>query len=140
MLYIKSGLDIPESELHFTFSRSGGPGGQNVNKVNTKVTLEFDVISSPSLTDEQKQKLLHRLGNRISKDGVLQIVSTQFRTQKANREAAQRRFVDLMTAALHERPRRKKTKVPKRIKEARLKAKKQRGVLKASRLKKDWEK
>ena len=135
MIKIKPGLNLPEDEIRFTFSRSGGPGGQNVNKVNTRVTLWFDVSASSSLSDEQKQKLQHRLGNRITRDGTLQIISAQFRTQKANREDALRRFVELVAAALHERPRRKKTKIPKRAKEARLQAKKQRGALKTSRKK-----
>lgn len=139
MIEIKPGLILLEEEIRFTFSRSGGPGGQNVNKVNTKVTLWFDVLGSPSLTEEQKQKIQHRLGNRITKDGMLQIVSAQFRTQKANREDAQRRFVDLLAAALQDRPKRKKTRIPKRVKEARLTAKKKRAALKVSRLKKDWD-
>ena len=138
MIEIKPGLTLQQDEIRFTFSRSGGPGGQNVNKVNTKVTLWFDVTASPSLSDDQKQKLQHRLGNRVTKDGILQIVSAQFRTQKANREDVLRRFVELITAALKDRPRRKKTGIPKGVKEARLQAKKHRGALKASRMKKDW--
>ena len=138
MIEIKPGLTLQEDEIRFTFSRSGGPGGQNVNKVNTKVTLWFDVTASPSLSDDQKQKLQHRLGNRITRDGILQIVSAQFRTQKANREDVLRKFVELVAAALKDRPRRKKTRIPKGVKEARLQAKKQRGALKASRMKKDW--
>jgi ribosome-associated protein len=133
MIEINRQLIIPEDEVRFTFSRSGGPGGQNVNKVNTKVTLWFDVLGSPSLSEDQKQKIQHRLGNRITKDGILQIVSAQFRTQKANREDAERRFAHLLANALQDRPRRKKTRIPKRVNEARLQTKKRRSMLKASR-------
>lgn len=138
MIEIKPGLSLPDDELRFTFSRSGGPGGQNVNKVSSKATLWFNVVESPTLSEMQKQKLLQRLGNRISKDGVLQIVSAQFRTQKANREDALQRFATLLSAALHEQRVRKKTRVPRRVKETRLKSKKRKGMLKASRVKK-WD-
>src|SRR5664280_3566590 len=81
---------------------SGGPGGQNVNKVATKVTLTFDVAASPSLTDAQRDRIRARLATRISKDGVLQVVSQRHRTQGANRAAALERFVELLRDALAE--------------------------------------
>jgi len=102
MIEIAPGLAIPDAELAFTASRSGGPGGQNVNKVATKVTLTFDVAASPSLTDAQRDRIRARLATRISKDGVLQVVSQRHRTQGANRAAALERFVELLRDALAE--------------------------------------
>lgn len=136
MIDINPRISIPDEEVRFTFSRSGGPGGQNVNKLNTKVMLLFDVQASQTLSDEQKKMILHRLGNRISNEGVLQVVAMQHRTQRANREEALRRFAALLSAALHKQAPRKKTRVPRRAKEARLRSKKRRGALKASRTRK----
>lgn len=102
MIEIVPGLAVPDAELAFAASRSGGPGGQNVNKVATKVTLTFDVASSPSLTDAQRSRILVRLVTRISKDGVLHVVSQRHRTQGANRTAALERFVELLREALAE--------------------------------------
>ena len=65
------GLEIPEGELEFVASRSGGPGGQNVNKVSSRVTLRFDVGHSGSLNEEQRTRIQRRLATRINKDGVL---------------------------------------------------------------------
>ncbi len=102
MIEISPGLAIPDSELGFAASRSGGPGGQNVNKVATKVTLTFDVASSPSLTEAQRSRILTRLATRISRGGVLQVISQRHRTQGANRAAALDRFVELLREALAE--------------------------------------
>ena len=93
-------LTIPERELHFVTSRSSGPGGQNVNKVESRVTLAFDIASSPTLTSEQKALVLERLANRINQSGVLRVVSQKHRTQAANRRAAVERFVTLLRDAL----------------------------------------
>jgi len=92
MVEINENLHIPEKELKFVFARASGPGGQNVNKVNTKVTLLFDIVKSPSLTDVQKIKIRNRLSNRISNEGVLRVTAMRYRTQKANREDAVKRF------------------------------------------------
>lgn len=138
MIEIKPGLSLPEDEIKLTFARSGGPGGQNVNKVNTKVMLWFDVKGSLTLSEEQKKTVLQRLGNRISRDGVLQVVSMRFRTQKANREEALRRFAALLASALYVKPRRRKTRIPRRAKEVRLQSKKRKSTLKLSRSRKSW--
>ena len=90
MIDIQTGLSIPEGELTFTFSRSGGPGGQNVNKVNTRATLFFDVRNSPSLSEEQKALILERLKGRIDREGVMRVISQRHRTQGDNREEAGR--------------------------------------------------
>lgn len=135
---ISPGLLLPASELRFTFSRAGGPGGQNVNKVNSKATLWFDVENSPSLSVYQKNLIRQRLANRISGEGVLQVVAMQHRTQGANREEALQRFVELLAASLVVQPRRKKTRVSTGVKERRLQAKKRRSQLKAARRGGDW--
>ena len=103
---------IDEDELTFEFTRSSGPGGQNVNKVSTRVTLRFDVGASPSLDPAQKARIRKRLATRISRQGILRVVVSKHRAQSANRRAAVERFVDLMTQALRVRKPRKKTTVP----------------------------
>ena len=133
MIRIKDNLTIPDDELTFEFSRSSGPGGQNVNKVSTRVTLLFDVSGSPSLTEDQRSRIKKKLRTRITKTGVLRVTSQKHRSQSANREAALERFEELIRSALlRSRPRRK-TKIPKAARERRLKGKKQRGMLKRQR-------
>ena len=126
-------LSIPMTELHFRFSRSGGPGGQNVNKVNTKVTLLFTPAESSTLSLQQKECILNRLANRINQSGQLQIHASEHRTQQGNRNAAIDRFAALIRGALHTPKKRKKTVVSKKAKERRLKLKKNRSLLKRSR-------
>ena len=129
-------IRIPFSELGFSFSRSSGAGGQNVNKVNTRVTLSFDVDNSPSLDEHKRQLVRNRLGSRINRDGILKISSDSHRTQGANREEVVRRFYALLRQAFHEPRPRRKTRVPGRARERRLSAKKMRGRLKRLRNKK----
>src|SRR5262245_37131442 len=81
MIDITDYLAIPESELTFTTSRSSGPGGQHVNKTSSRVILRFNVAASPSLSETQKHRLLTRLATRVSKDGVLRVVSQKYRSQ-----------------------------------------------------------
>ena len=126
-------LEIPESELAFRYSRSSGPGGQNVNKVATKVTLLFDVRSSPSLDDEDRRRILDRLSNRISRDGVLHLTSQRHRTRAANRRDVVERFRRLLADALRRRPERRSTDVPRRERRRRLRTKRRRGRLKELR-------
>lgn len=133
MIEIHSGLFIPESELSFRASRSSGPGGQNVNKVNSRITIEFDLDRSPSLSDDQKQKIREKLRARISTEGILQVSSQKFRTQRGNRDEAIAQFARLLRSALHEKPKRKKTKVSKAAQQRRLDDKKARAQLKRTR-------
>jgi ribosome-associated protein len=130
---IIGGVAIPEEELSFTAARSSGPGGQNVNKVSTKVTLWFDVAGSPSLTDEVRARLLDRLGPRIGKDGVLRIVSQATRSQVDNKEAALARFVELVREALRPVKARRPTKVPRGEKARRLETKRKDSARKRER-------
>ncbi len=115
------------------FARSGGPGGQHVNKVASKVVMRFDVAHSPSLTDAQRQRLLRKLESRLTKDGVLVLSSHESRSQAANRELLMERFRGILAQAL-ERPRpRRRTRPTRASKRRRIEAKKRRGQIKRGR-------
>jgi len=133
MVRVDPSLEIPDGELTFVTSRSSGPGGQNVNKVDTRVTLLFDVGASPSLTDEQRSRVLARLPGRINREGVLRVVSQRHRTQSANREAVVRRFAELLRDALSEERARIPVKVPAGANERRLEEKRHRKRIKRER-------
>ncbi|MBT4485561.1 MAG: aminoacyl-tRNA hydrolase [Candidatus Latescibacteria bacterium] len=135
MLKITDKIIIQDCDLTFTASRSSGPGGQNVNKVSTRITVLLDVNNSICFSDKQKMQILERLATRTNKNGVLRVVSQRYRTQKANREAAIERLVELLRNALKKQPVRRKTKVPGRIKRHRLEEKKRRSILKIERKK-----
>ena len=123
MIEVAPGVAIREEELVFTASRSGGPGGQHVNKTSTRVTLRFDLDATASLTPEQKARIRRKLGSRVAADGTLRVVSQRERSQFANRAAAIERFVELIGEALRpERPR-KPTRVPRSERERRLESK-----------------
>jgi ribosome-associated protein len=130
---------VSENELVFRASRSAGPGGQNVNKVNSRITLFFDVARSSNLTIQQKQKIISRLSSRIDKDGFLRVVSQKYRTQYANRQAAIEHLEQLLADALKERPKRKKTQIPHSAINRRLKQKKNLSLKKQRRSEKDFE-
>ncbi len=127
------GIEIPDEELVFTTSRSSGPGGQNVNKVSTRVTLLFDLEHTTALTERQRELLHERLAGRISRSGVLRVVSQRHRTQSANREAAVTRFATLVAEALAEAPERVPTKIPAQINQKRLEEKRRRSRVKQAR-------
>jgi len=125
MVRVNEYLEIPDGELAFRYSRSSGPGGQNVNKVATKVTLLFAVADSATLSEHQKAVIAERLANRIAKDGVLHLSSERHRTRSANQRDALERFAQLLAAALAPRKRRRATGVPEASKRRRLEAKRQ---------------
>lgn len=133
MIEITPNLAIPEDELTFSAARSGGPGGQHVNKTSTRVTLTFDVAGSPSLSDGQKSLILTRLAGRVNKQGELKVSCGATRSQAANRQAATARFVSLIRQALERRAPRKKTRVPRAARKRRLEAKRRRGEVKKKR-------
>lgn len=133
MIEITDQISIPKQELKFTASRSAGPGGQHVNKVSTRVSLWFDVANSPSLSDEQKQLIFRRLATRINKQGVLQVVAQQGRSQMTNRARAIERLVELLRKALKKKKMRRPTRIPGAAKERRLMEKKARGRVKRDR-------
>ena len=132
-------LEISEDNFVFKYSRSSGPGGQNVNKLNTRVTLFFDVAQYEGFSDSQKKSILKKLATRADKDGVIRVVSQKYRTQKANRKAAIKKLLELLTEALRKRTIRRITQVPHWAKEKRLREKKQRGWLKQQRSQKDFD-
>ena len=135
MIRIGDGISIPEGELRFTAARSSGPGGQNVNKVSTRVTLLFDLFGSSALTEEMKQKICERFPTRVNKEGVLRVVCQRHRSQAKNRKGAIARFVELIEAALEEKTPRVKTRVSRSVKRRRLEEKSQRSRLKELRSK-----
>jgi ribosome-associated protein len=126
-------LEIPLAELAFAFSRSAGPGGQNVNKVSTKVQLKFDVATSPSLSEHQKAQINERLATRIDKAGCLRISSSSERSQLANKEAAVLLFARLLSSALRVRKKRIKSRPTAASKQRRLDAKRRQGERKQAR-------
>lgn len=121
------------AELTFKFSRSGGSGGQHVNKVSSKVTLQWDVAQSKVLSDDQKAIVGTKLSNRISKMGILQLEADSDRSQVRNREIAIERFMQILKEALVPAKPRKKTRIPYSSVLKRLDRKKQQSQLKASR-------
>jgi ribosome-associated protein len=139
MIHIMNNLFIPESELTFTASRSGGPGGQNVNKVSSRVTLLFDVSRSAVLSADQKRMILSKLSTRINKDNILRIVSQRTRSQEVNRADTIERFSDLLYRALAPKQVRIKTRIPTAAKERRLESKKKHTITKQGRSKRGWD-
>lgn len=111
-------------ELDFTASRSGGPGGQNVNKVNSKISVRFDVPHSEILSDEEKAIILQRLSSYLNKDGVLQLVSQEKRSQLDNKEAVIAKLDALLAKAFEKRKARKKSKPTHAAVEKRIQKKK----------------
>ena len=120
-------------ELSFKTSRSSGKGGQHVNKVESRVELNFNVLESQLLTEEQKQLILERLHNRIDKEGVLQITVQKERSQYLNKAAAIEKFYELLEKALKKKKKRKPTKISEAAKQKRLKEKKELSEKKQSR-------
>lgn len=133
LLRVNADVAIPLAELRFRATRSGGPGGQHVNTSATRVELEFDVASSGALTEQQKALILERLGSRIDSAGVLRLAASEHRSQYRNREEAMARLAKLLEDALRVRKPRRKTKVPRAAKEARLEQKKRRSETKRKR-------
>jgi ribosome-associated protein len=117
-------IEIPLSELRFRTSRSGGPGGQNVNKLETRVELLFDVLRSASLRDDQKQAVLSALASRIDAEGFLHISSQKSRSQWENKQLVIERLAALLHSALRVRKKRVKTAPTRGSKERRIQSKK----------------
>ncbi len=129
------GLSVHQvlSEISFRTSRSGGKGGQNVNKVSSKVELNWNIQASSLITDEQRETLLNKLSHKITKDGVLQIISQTHRTQLGNKQLVLEKLDELLESTFKVVKKRKETKVPKGVKERRLLVKKRKAEIKKLR-------
>jgi ribosome-associated protein len=132
-LEITPSLLLPLSELEYRATRSGGPGGQHVNTSSTRIEVWWDIGASPTLTAEQRERLLGRLATRLDGEGRLRIVASESRSQLRNREAATERLRELVTAALVVPKPRKRTKPSRAAKAARLEAKRRRSATKRER-------
>ena len=128
-------INLLKKELNYKTSRSGGKGGQNVNKVETKVEITYNLYNSRVFSEEQKQKLSVKLKNKLNEEGELRIVSENFRTQLENKNGAVKKLISLLNQALKMDKKRKATKPTKAGKESRLDTKKRRGETKQLRRK-----
>lgn len=131
-LDLGDGTLVPASLLRAATSRAGGPGGQNVNKVETRVTIEVDVDSLP-LPDDRKARIRERLAGRINKAGVLRVTSQAERSQLANRDRALARMEELLSGAITEQAKRKASRVSRAQKQRRIEEKKRRAQTKKLR-------
>jgi ribosome-associated protein len=132
-LEITPALLLPLAELEYSATRSGGPGGQHVNTSSTRIEVWWDIRSSPTLTEEQRARLLERLASRLDGEGRLRIVASASRSQLRNREAATERLRELVAQALVVRKARKRTRPSRAAKAARLEAKRRRSAIKRDR-------
>lgn len=133
MLVVNLRIQIPSSEFRFTFARSAGPGGQNVNKVNTKVTLHWPVESSPSLPDDVRDRFRSKYGQRINKNGELVIYSQRYRDQGRNTEDCLDKLREMLLDVATAPKKRKRTRPSRASKERRLRDKKAKSQTKESR-------
>ena len=133
MIYITDHISIPERELSFRYIRASGPGGQNVNKVNTAVQLKFDVGNTQSLPTEVRNRLARLAGRQITEDGILFIDARRFRSQLMNREDAVDRLVQLIKKASVAPVERRPTRTPRQVERKRLENKHHRSRVKQMR-------
>jgi len=124
MLYVSDDIQIPMEEFELSFARSGGPGGQYVNKVSTKATLRWNIAVSDSIDDGIKERFCQSFGNRITNDGELVLTSQRFRDQKSNVDDCLDKLKEMILSVEKEPVKRKKTRPTKTMREKRLDEKK----------------
>ena len=139
MLEINAGIHISDDELHWSFARSGGPGGQNVNKVASKAILRWDVAATSSLPEHVKQRLLAHQRKRITNEGELVLNSQRYRDQERNREDCLQKLREMILQAATLPKRRRPTKPTRGSRMNRLQEKRRRAGVKALRRKPDSE-
>ena len=133
MISVSTRITIPESELRFTFSRSSGPGGQNVNKVSSKATMHWNAVETPSLPDDVKERFLKTYASRLTNLGEVVIVSQESRDQPKNIQICQDKLRAMILEVLTPPKKRRPTKPTKGSKARRLDAKKGRSQVKENR-------
>lgn len=132
-LPIKNGIVIPDHELEITASRTSGPGGQHVNKTSTRITVRWNVQITRALSDEQRERVLQKLQPRLTTTGDLIVHNSTSRSQQQNKELALLRLAGIVRKALQVPKKRIPTRAPKMAKEARLRSKTKRSLIKKLR-------
>jgi len=138
-LQVKNGIVIPGQELEIATSRAGGPGGQHVNKSNTRVSIRWNIRDTSALSDHQKERVFQKLHSQLTSEGEIIVHCGASRSQQQNKKAALELLIKKIRKALHVSKKRMKTAVPRGVKEKRLKEKKQRGAIKKMRGRKGFD-
>lgn len=137
-IVVKNGIIIPAHELEITASRSGGAGGQHVNKTSTRITLRWNIPRTQALDEQQKQRVFTKLQSELTTEGDLIIHSSTYRSQQQNRKAALDILAQKIRNALHVPKKRMKSKLPQQAKEVRLEKKKKHSEVKKMRRKVEY--
>ena len=120
MLEVTNKIKIPDTEFDFAFARSGGPGGQNVNKVSSKAVMTWDITNSPSLPEDVRERFFAQYSRRITKTGIFQITSQRYRDQASNVEDCRAKLVELILSVAVAPVKRKPSKPSKGATQRRL--------------------